>query len=101
MSKKAIIDGMVDPEEEETKPEEFLSVYEEFKTKNGKAPAVILFQLLSRIFDEDMTRVEEYFKDYLDAIVARKIFKAQDFGEGISKVVQFMPELVLDCPMIH
>lgn len=48
-----------------------------------------------------MTRVEEHLLGYLEAIVARKIFKAQDFGEGISKVVQFMPELVLDCPMIH
>lgn len=48
-----------------------------------------------------MTRVEKHLLGYLEAIVARKIFKAQDFGEGISKVVQFMPELVLDCPMIH
>ena len=87
MKMKAIDDGMVDPEEEDTKPEELLSIYEEFKTRNGKAPPVILFQLLSKIFDEDMTRVENYFKGYLDAIVAKKIFKAQDFGEGISKVV--------------
>ena len=78
---------LTDPEEEESKPEEILSLYEDFKAKNGKAPPVILFQLLSRIFDEDMTRVENFFKGYLDAIIAKKIFKAQDFGEGISKVV--------------
>lgn len=70
MKMKAIDEGMVDPEEEETKPEELLSVYEDFKTKNGKAPQVILFQLLSKIFDDDMTRVEEYFKGYLDAILS-------------------------------
>lgn len=87
MKLKAIDDGMVDPEEEESKPEELLSVYDEFKTKNGKAPPVILFQLLSKIFDDDMSRVESYFKGYLEAIVGKKIFKAQDFGEGISKVV--------------
>lgn len=76
MKMKAISDGMVDPEEEDTKPEELLSIYEELKTKNGKAPSVILFQLLSKIFDEDMTKVEDYMKGYLDALVARKVFKS-------------------------
>ena len=48
-----------------------------------------------------MTQVEDHMKGYLDAIISKKIFQGKDFGEGISKVVQFMPELVLDCPMIH
>ena len=43
MKVKAIQEGSIDPDEEDTKPEELLSIYEEFKTKNGKAPQVILF----------------------------------------------------------
>lgn len=48
-----------------------------------------------------MQKVENYFASYLDAIINKKIFITRDFGEGISKFVQFMPEIVLDVPQIH
>ena len=43
MKVKAIQEGSIDPDEEEAKPEDLLSIYEDLKTKNGKAPQVILF----------------------------------------------------------
>jgi len=105
LKKKMADEGNMEEEEgEENKQKEItpdLSLYEKFKTENGKAPSTILFSLLTKIFDEDMQKVDNYFASYLDAIINKKIFITRDFGEGISKFVQFMPEIVLDVPQIH
>ena len=34
-------------------------------------------------------------------MINQKIFKAQNYSEGISKFLQNMPELCLDVPLIH
>ena len=73
-------------------------MYEKFKTENGKAPSTSIVSLLCKIFDEDMNKVENYFHGYLENILKQKVFNSRDFGEGISKFVQFMPEIVLDLP---
>jgi long-subunit acyl-CoA synthetase (AMP-forming) len=48
-----------------------------------------------------MQKVDNYFSGYLDALITKKTFSNRDFGEGISKFVQFMPEIVLDVPQVH
>ena len=102
MKKKMSEEGNVEEEEgEDNKGKEIipdLSMYEKFKTENGKTPSTIIFSLLCKIFDEDMNKVENYFHGYLENILKQKVFNSRDFGEGISKFVQFMPEIVLDLP---
>jgi len=99
-NKKRMADEGMGEEEEEEKQEiePDLSMYEKFKTENGKQPSLILFSLLCKIFDEDMQKVDNYFSGYLEALISKKTFAQRDFGEGISKFVQYMPEMVLDVP---
>jgi hypothetical protein len=56
-------------ETEETKPTEAkkydLSLYDKLKTENGKSNSTIFFNLLTKVFDEDMQKVDKNFDGYL------------------------------------
>lgn len=95
-----------DNEEEDEEPksndEAFdLALYKKLKNENGKDYGHIFFSLLTKVFDEDTRKIEKHFTKYLDQLIAQKILTKKDFSTGISKFVQFFPELVLDVPQIH
>jgi len=94
----------VDEEVEDTKPEEKkfdLSLYDKLKTENGKVAASIFFNLLCKVFDEEIQKVDIHFENYLGQLISQKKLVNKDFSDGLSKFVQFMPEIVLDLPQIH
>jgi hypothetical protein len=98
--------GVEDHEEEveDTKPEDKkfdLSIYDKLKSENGKTGPTIFFNLLCKVFDEEMQKVDLHFDGYMSQIISQKKLQSKDFSEGLSKFVQFMPEIVLDLPQIH
>jgi len=98
--------GVEDHEEEveDTKPEDKkfdLSIYDKLKSENGKTGPIIFFNLLCKVFDEEMQKVDLHFDGYMSQIISQKKLQSKDFSEGLSKFVQFMPEIVLDLPQIH
>ena len=49
-----------DGEEEKNNDKKFdFSLYKTLKTTNGKAPDMIFYSLLSKVFDEDMKKIEK------------------------------------------
>lgn len=93
-----------DEEVEDAKPEEKkfdLSLYDKLKNENGKVAASIFFNLLCKVFDEEIQKVDIHFENYLGQIISQKKLVNKDFSDGLSKFVQFMPEIVLDLPQIH
>lgn len=95
-----------EPEEEteDTKVEDKkfdLTLYDKLKNDNGKSQASIFFNLLCKVFDEEIQKVDKHFEGYLNQLISQKKMQNKDFSEGISKFVQFMPEIVLDLPQIH
>lgn len=78
-----------------------LSLYDKLKNENGKVGSGIFFNLLCKVFDEEMGKVDLHFDSYLGQIISQKKLQSKDFSEGVSKFVQFMPEIVLDLPQIH
>jgi hypothetical protein len=75
-----------------------LSVYRKLQRENGKQYDQMFFSLLCNVFDEDLTKVEAHFDAYLDQLISQKLFKSQNYSEGVSKFLQYLPELVLDLP---
>lgn len=95
-----------EPEEEteDTKVEDKkfdLTLYDKLKNDNGKSQASIFFNLLCKVFDEEIQKVDKHFEGYLNQLISQKKMQNKDFSEGISKFVEFMPEIVLDLPQIH
>lgn len=75
-----------------------MAIYETLKVENGKSQASIFFSLLCKVFDEEEKKVRNYFLGYLEQLISQKKMQNKDFSEGISKFIQFMPEIVLDLP---
>lgn len=46
-----------------------LSMYKRFKSVNKKSEDTIFFQFLSKVFDEDLRKVEEHLESYLELLV--------------------------------
>ena len=87
-------------EGEKEKTHDF-SVYQDLKVKHGKVGGAIFYSLLSRVFEVETKLLEKHMPEFIDKLIKTKHLKGRDFNEGISKVIQNMPELVLDCPQIH
>lgn len=51
--------------------------------------------------DKDTSSLDKYFKPYLEHVMRGKHLQAKDFSHGISKIITHLPELVMDCPLIH
>lgn len=94
----------VDDEAEDTKTTDKafdVSLYDKLKNENGKSTPSIFFNLLCKVFDEETKKVDQHFEGYLNQLISQKKLVNKDFSEGLSKFVQFMPEIVLDLPQIH
>ena len=46
-----------------------LSMYKRLKSENKKSEETIFFQFLSKVFDEDLKKVEEHLVRYLELLV--------------------------------
>ena len=69
-----------------------LSMYKRFKSVNKKPEEKMFFQFLSKVFDEDLKKVEEHLESYLELLVQQKAVSKQGMIEGISSFISFMPE---------
>lgn len=69
-----------------------LSMYKRLKSVNKKSEETIFFQFLSKVFDEDLKKVEEHLESYLELLVQEKMVSKQGIIEGISSFISFMPE---------
>jgi len=78
-----------------------LSLYKRFKSVNKKSEETIFFQLLAKVFDEDLKKIEEHLESYLELLVRQKAVNKQGILEGISSFIAFMPEQSLDQPQVH
>ena len=78
-----------------------VSIYRTINKKNGRSYEDIFFALMTKIFDEDIQKMEEHFMNYLDKIIKQKVFRPADFSSSVSRFIQIMPELALDVPQIH
>ena len=99
-------DGVEEDDEEEkkgAKKEKLfdISIYKTMNKKNGRSYEDIFYGLLTKVFDEDVQKMDEHFVNYLDQIIKQKIMRPADFSSSISRFIQLMPELALDVPQIH
>lgn len=78
-----------------------LSLYKRLKSVNKKSEEMIFFQFLSKVFDEDLKKVQEHLQSYLELLVQEKAVSKQGIIEGISSFISFMPEQSLDQPQVH
>lgn len=69
-----------------------LSMYKRLKAVNKKSEETIFFQFLSKVFDEDLKKVQEHLESYLELLVQEKAVSKQGIIEGISSFISFMPE---------
>jgi len=76
------------------------NVLSELKEENGKTNSEIIWALLSTIFDREQKVLEENLKDYLDELIKSNNVRMGDFGDGIARVIQNMPESTMDYPLL-
>ena len=69
--------------------------------KNGRSYEDIFYGLLTKVFDEDIQKMDDHFVNYLDQIIKQKVVRPADFSSSVSRFIQLMPELALDVPQIH
>ena len=76
------------------------NVLSELKEKNGKTNSEIIWALLSIVFDHEQKVLDENLKNYLDKLISSNYVRVGDFGDGITRVIQNMPELTMDYPLL-
>ena len=76
------------------------NVLSELKEENGKTNSEIIWALLSTIFDREQKVLEGNLKDYLDELIKSNNVRMGDFGDGIARVIQNMPESTMDYPLL-
>lgn len=86
---------------EEEKEELDFDLYKDLKNKNGKAGDKIFAMLLSKVFDEDTTKVENYLANYLQTLHKQKLLMSMDFVGGLNIFAASLADLALDIPKIH
>lgn len=102
----AEIDPDEEPEEEEAdEGAKGAHSFETFKIlieKNGRKGQEIIVALAQGVLcDKEPKVIKNYFRDYINLIITERHLNARDFSDGVSKVIQMMPELQMDCPTIY
>jgi hypothetical protein len=69
--------------------------------ENGRKGEELVFSLLSKVFDDEITKVKKYLLKYIICLSEQKVLAKPDFSDGISKFISYMPEFSLDVPELH
>ena len=63
----------------------------------------MIWGFLSLVFDREKNILDKHLKEYLTKLVSKKYVEVNDFVDatnGITKIIQMMPELAMDYPLL-
>ena len=82
---------------ETSKSHKFVS----YKTCSRKGHEIIVALVQGVLCDKHPKVIKSNFPNYISLMISSEYLNASDLLEGVSKVVQLMPELQMDCPLIY
>jgi hypothetical protein len=94
-------DENVDEESKEETKEDDFDIFQDLKTKNGRNGDAIFSMLLTRVFDEDTSKVEAHLINYLMGVLDKQFMTQGDIVGGLNMFGACLADLALDVPMIH